>query len=454
MLRKFSQSLRRLFNRIRGITIDEEKLEELLREFQKILIEADVKVDLALEMTRNIKERILKQAKEIPRGIPLNTIVLKALWDELIKFAGEKTYPLNIKLGKLNKILFIGLQGSGKTTTVAKLANWLKKRGYKVAIICADTWRPGAYDQLKQLADAIKVPIYGDPNEKNPVKIVKEGLKRFAKYDVVLIDTAGRHRREEDLMKEMKELVKAIKPDEVILVIDGMIGQQAYEQAKAFAEAVGEIGSIIVTKLDSAAKGGGAIAACVAAKAPIKFIGTGEKIEDFEQYVPIRFISRLLGIPDEKLISELSKLTPKQLIEGKFTLKDLKEYYESVLSRGGIFARLKEMIGLGISERELKRGIARQLAILYSMTEKELENPELLKEHSRVLRIARGSGTSSSEVRRLLKQYRVLRKAVRRLMRQKALSKKAALAKILEGEVDLSELGDIKELRKLIRWKL
>jgi len=447
MLDKFGSALRAIISKIRGTPyIDEETLNRLVREFIRTLIEADVKVDLARDIGERVKRRVLET--KVPEGIPLNNLVVRILYEELVNLMGKKTYPLKINMGKLNKIVFVGLQGSGKTTTVAKLAYYLKKRGYKVAVVCADTFRLGAYEQLKQLTESIGVPMYGDPNEKNPLKIIKKGLNEFKKYDVVLIDTAGRHKEEKGLIEEMKKIIKLVHPDEVILVIDGIIGQRAYDQAKAFAEAA-PIGSIIVTKLDGSAKGGGALAAAAATGAPIKFIGVGEKIEDFEPYVPQRFVSRLIGISIEDL-EELIKSVPKSALKGRFTLRDLMEYYESMLGKGGVTKKIKDIFKIGVSDKQIQMGLKRQLAILKSMTPEELDNPSLLKDHNRVLRIARGSGTSTTDVRRLLSQYNMLRKYIRTLMRSRRLTKEAALAKIMGGDLEGLDIKELKKLRKFM----
>ncbi len=439
MLENLRTSLQKIFTRIRGAPyIDEKVLDEILSDFVDSLIEADVNVDLAITIGERVREKILQT--KLPEGIPLNNLVLRVLYDELVRLMGEKTYRFTIKPGKTNIIMLIGLQGSGKTTTAAKLANYLKKRGYKVSLICADTYRPGAYEQLEQLAETINVPFYGDPTDNDPVKIVKKGLDQMRKLDVVIIDTAGRHKEEKELINEMRKLAKTIKPDEIMLVVDGMIGQRAYEQAKAFAEAA-PVGSIIITKLDGSARGGGALAAAAATNAPIKFIGVGEKIDDLEPYVPQRFVARLLGIPDPEFFTKLLEEVPKSIISGKFTLRDLLEYYESVANKRGVFDRIKDLVGVGgISEKMLKRQISRQLAILRSMTKKELDNPDLLKNHDRLERVARGSGTSLVEVKRLLQQYDKMRRMVRALMRSRRLTKEIALAKIMSGEIDPNEI--------------
>ncbi len=432
--------LRTLFRKIRGGYIDEKELDNILADLQRTLIDADVNVDLVMDLAKKIKKRVLET--KAPEGMPLNNIVMRALYEELVKFLGGKRQELNLKLGKRNIIVLIGLQGSGKTTTSAKLARWLQKRGLRVALICADTYRPAAYEQLKQLAEQINVKFYGDPQEKDPIKIIKKGLSNIGNVDVVIIDTAGRHKEESGLMKEMRDIIKKIKPDEVILVIDGMIGQRAYDQAKAFKEAVGAIGGIIVTKLDGSARGGGALSATVAAGAPIKFIGVGERIENIEQYDPPDFVARLLGMPDKRLLEEILETLPEKFKHLKeLTLKDIRDYYENMLKRGsGLFSRIKEMVSGNISESELRRNLGKTLAVLKAMTEDELYNVELLKSVERIDRIARGSGTDRIFVRRLLKQYQKLRKMVNVLMKQRGLRKEEALKQIMEGKIDTESI--------------
>ncbi|RLG99313.1 signal recognition particle protein Srp19, partial [Candidatus Bathyarchaeota archaeon] len=280
------QALKKVF---RVAVVDEATVKELVRDIQRALLQADVNVKLVLEISKRIEERALKE--KLPPGISRKEHIIKVVYDELTRFLGEKPVSLKITPGKRRIIMLVGIQGSGKTTAAAKLARYLQKRGVKTALICADTYRPGAYAQLQQLANKINVPLYGNPKEKNPVKIAREGLKQFKDYEIVIIDTAGRHKEEKSLIEEMKKLDKAIKPDEIMLVIDGTIGQQAAAQAKAFHEAT-PIGSVMVTKLDSSARGGGALSAVAAIGAPIKFIGTGEKIEDIEPFVPSRFVGR------------------------------------------------------------------------------------------------------------------------------------------------------------------
>jgi len=322
--------------------------------------------------------------------------------------------------------MLVGLQGSGKTTSAAKLAYFLKQKGLKVGLVCADTYRPGAYAQLRQLAEEVGVPFYGEPDGRDPVGIALRGLKEFSGLDVVIIDTAGRHKEEKALMEEMKALAAAIRPDEVILVIDATIGQQAGVQARAFHEAT-PIGSIFLAKLDGSARGGGALSAVAATGARIKFVGTGERIEDIEHFVPTRFIGRLLGIGDIEAIIQKVREAEKEVSEealvaiarGRFTLYELREVLKGMSRRG----RLSKLLGLlpglpyevpkeAFDEMEVK--VKRWLAIMDSMTSEEMANPRILNA-SRIRRIARGSGTTERDVRELIKYYNMMKKMGKQL---------------------------------------
>lgn len=434
MLGGLKNKLSKVWSKIKGASyIDEEKLDELIKDFQTALIEADVKVKLAQEIGREVKEEIL--SKEVPEGIPLNNLVLENLYNQMVDLLGEKGGNLRITPGETNTILFVGLQGSGKTTSVAKVANYLKKRGYHVGTICADTYRPGAYDQLQQLSSEISVECYGEEKADNAVDVIENGLEEFEGYDVILVDTAGRHKEEEALIKEMKRLYRKVGPKEVILVIDGMIGQRAYEQARAFANTI-PIASILVTKMDSAAKGGGALAAAAATDAPIKFIGTGEGLGAIEPYVPKRFVARLLGMPDARALEEITKEIPEALKKGELSLKDLLDYYNSM--GGSLVSRIKGAIpGLKrVPEKLIKARVEHQKAILRSMNKRELRDHSIIeKERSRIKRIALGSGTSIKEVRQTLSQYKQLKKMVKSLMKQRGLKKQEALSRVMEGKV-------------------
>lgn len=420
------EAIRKVF---KASVVDEATVKELVRDIQRALLQADVNVQLVLDISKRIEERALKE--KVPPGISRREHIIKVVYEELTRFLGEKQTPVKIEPGKRKIIMLVGIQGSGKTTQASKLARYFQKRGLKPALICADTFRPGAYAQLHQLANRINIPIFGDPKAKDAVKVVQEGLKQFESRDIVIVDTSGRHKGELELIKEMKMLERSIRPDEVMLVIDGTIGQQALAQAKAFHEAT-PIGSILVTKLDGSARGGGALSAVAATGAPIKFIGTGEKIEDIEAFVPSRFVGRLLGMGDLETLLEKVKEAEikvpekkaKAIMSGKFTLTDMYEQFEAFKGMG-TFKKLLQMLpgvskipddALNIAEDRL----AKWRVIIQSMTPEERDNPKIFNA-SRMKRVARGSGTAEKEVKELLKQHLVMRKMLKTLRRKKKL---------------------------------
>jgi signal recognition particle subunit SRP54 len=421
------EALRKLF---RASVIDEAAVKELVRDVQRALLQADVNVQLVLDISKRIEERALKE--KVPQGISRREHVIKVVYEELTRFLGEKAVPIRIEPGKRKVIMLVGIQGSGKTTAAAKLAKYFLKRGLKPALICVDTYRPGAYAQLQQLANGINVSLYGDLKAKDPVKIALDGLKLSNDKDVVIIDTAGRHKEEQELIKEMKMLEQRIKPDEITLVIDGTIGQQAMLQAKAFNEAT-PIGSILVTKLDGSARGGGALSAVAATGAPIKFISTGEKVEDIEPFIPSRFVGRLLGMGDlETLIERVREAEikvpekkAKAILSGKFTLTDMYEQFEAMRGMGPFQKLLKMLPGMSYDIPEDMVNMAQDRlekwrVMIQSMTPTEKDNPKAFNA-SRIRRVARGSGTGEKEVKELLKQYVMMRRMLKTLRRQKKL---------------------------------
>jgi len=421
------EAIRKVF---KASVVDEATIKELVRDIQRALLQSDVNVKLVLDISKRIEERALNE--KVPPGISRREHIIKVVYEELTRFLGDKPAPIKFEPGKRKIIMLVGIQGSGKTTNAAKLARYFQKRGMKPALVCADTFRPGAYAQLQQLANRINVPMYGDPKAKDPMKVVNEGLKQFSDKDVVIVDTSGRHKEEQELIKEMKMLEHNVKPDEVTLVIDGTIGQQALAQAKAFNEAT-PIGSIVVTKLDGSARGGGALSAVAATGAPIKFIGTGEKVEDIEAFVPSRFVGRLLGMGDlETLLDKVREAEirvpekkAKAILSGKFTLTDMYDQFEAMKGMG-TFRKLLQMIP-GMSPKipdEMLNTAEDRLdkwrVMIQSMTKQEKENPKVFNS-SRMKRVARGSGTSEKEVKELLKQYVMMRRMLKTLRRKKKL---------------------------------
>jgi signal recognition particle subunit SRP54 len=414
----------------RASVVDEATVKELVRDIQRALLQADVNVKLVLGISKQIEERALKE--KVPPGISRREHVIKVVYEELTRFVGDKPVPIKMEPGKKKILMLVGIQGSGKTTHAAKLARYFLKKGLKPALICADTYRPGAYAQLQQLANRINVPIYGDVKAKDPVKVVNEGLKRFSDKEIVIVDTAGRHKEEQELIKEMKTLEKKIRPDEVMMVIDGTIGQQALIQAQTFHEAT-PIGSILVTKLDGSARGGGALSAVAATGAPIKFIGTGEKTEDIEAFIPSRFVGRLLGMGDLETLLEkvreaeikVPQKKAKAILSGKFTLTDMYEQFEAVKGMGPFRKIFKMLPGMSydIPEDMLNTAedrLEKWRVIIQSMRPEEKDNPKILNS-SRVRRVARGSGTSERDVKDLIKQYAMMRKMLKMFKRKKKL---------------------------------
>jgi signal recognition particle subunit SRP54 len=414
----------------RASVVDEATVKELVRDIQRALLQADVNVKLVLGISKQIEERSLKE--KVPPGISRREHVIKVVYEELTRFVGDKPVPIKMEPGKKKILMLVGIQGSGKTTHAAKLARHFLKKGLKPALICADTYRPGAYAQLQQLATRINVPVYGDVKAKDPVKVVKEGLKQFSDKELIIVDTAGRHKEERELIEEMKTLEKKIRPDEVMMVIDGTIGQQALVQAQTFHEAT-PIGSILVTKLDGSARGGGALSAVAATGAPIKFIGTGEKTEDIEPFIPSRFVGRLLGMGDlETLLDKVRdaeikvpEKKAKAILSGKFTLTDMYEQFEAVKGMGPFRKIFKMIPGMSYDVPEDMLNMAegrleKWRVIIQSMRPEEKENPKILNS-SRVRRVARGSGTSERDVKDLLKQYVMMRKMLKMFKRKKKL---------------------------------
>jgi signal recognition particle subunit SRP54 len=420
-----NDALKKVF---RAPVMDEKTVKELVRDIQRALLQADVNVKLVLEVSKRIEERALKE--KVPPGVSRREHVVKVVYEELTRFLGEKAASLKIEPGKRMVLMLVGIQGSGKTTASGKLAKYFQKRGLKTALVCTDTYRPGAYDQLKQLAGKANIPVYGEQKEKKSEKIALRGLKQFTDYDVVIVDTAGRHKEEKGLIDEMKRLEKTITPDEAILVIDGTIGQQAAVQARAFHEAT-PIGSILVSKLDGSARGGGALSAVAAIGAPIKFISAGEKLDDIEPFVPSRFVGRLLGMGDlQSLVDKVRdaevKVPEKKaraFLSGKFTLTDMYEQFESMKKMGPLGHLLKMIPGMSYNIPEEQMNMAEDAlkkwrVIIQSMTPKEREKPKILSS-SRIRRVARGSGTTEKEVKELIKQYNNMRKMMKTFRRKK-----------------------------------
>ncbi len=458
MLEKLSSILKKTTDKIaNAIFLDKKLLDSIVKDLQRALIEADVNVHLVLELTKKIKQSALD---ERVKGIEKKEHIIKLLHDELLSILGQKR---EIKLQKKNTFMLVGLYGSGKTTTTAKLASYYAKRGHKVCALGLDVYRPAAAEQLEQLGAKLNFPVFTNKKEKDPEKIWKQFEKELKNYDLILVDTAGRDALDNKLIKEIKSLNKLISPTEIFLVMPADIGQAAKTQAQKFKEAL-DITGIIITRMDSTAKAGGALTACAEVKAPVVFIGTGEKPSDLETFDPESFLSRLLGMGDLKsLIEKIHSVIDKKQIEiqkarleqGKFTMDDMFEQLKSMENIGSFDKILQLIPGLGkakekISTEQLEsqaNQTKRWSHIIQSMTKEEKENPEILeKQTSRMQRIAKGSGTTTREVRDLLAQYKLLKSFVKT-------EKEINMDNLQKGKLPISQ-KQLKKLAKKFKGKL
>ncbi|WP_457679518.1 signal recognition particle protein [Thermovibrio sp.] len=418
--------------------IDQETLEKGLREIKLALLEADVNYKVVSDFIRDIKEKAL--GAEVVKGVNPAQQLVKIVHDELVEALGGESSKLELK-SKPSVILLIGLQGSGKTTTAAKLANYLKKQGKKVLLTSADVYRPAAMLQLKRLGDKIGVPVFLEEEERDAVKIAKDALKKAKEegYDVLIIDTAGRLHVDQELLEEARRIKEEVNPDETLFVIDSMTGQEAVNIAKSFDREVGMTG-IVLTKMDSDARGGVALSVKGVTGKPIKFAGVGEKIDDFEPFYPDRIASRILGMGDivslvekaQQVIDEREALSMQEkLLSGEFTLEDFRQQLKMIQKLGPLHQIIRLIPGLG-SQKVLKqleqviddKKLKKIEAIINSMTPEERRNHAIINA-SRKRRIARGSGTTVKEVDALIKQFVQAKMAMKQMRKmQKKMAKK------------------------------
>lgn len=407
--------------------IDEASVKACLQEIAMALLKSDVNVRYVKKLQDNVLTSFKLQENS---SINMKKFIQSMVVKELTSLLATEKPPYAPKKGKPNVIMFVGLQGSGKTTTCTKYAYYFKRKGWRTALICADTFRAGAFDQLKQNATKVKVPFYGSYTETDPVQIAYEGVEYFKKegYEIIIVDTSGRHKQEKELFDEMKEVASAVAPDDIIFTMDSSIGQACFDQASAFKKAV-DVGSVIITKLDGHAKGGGALSAVAATESPIIFIGLGEHFDDFESFDPSSFIKRILGMGDiSKLFDTVKDVVnmdeQKGVIEdlksGKFTLRDLQSQFQSILKLGSLSNFMSLIPGVGNSflskgdEKESINRIKGFIVILDSLNEDELECKAQMNA-SRIKRVALGSGKSIREVNEMLEEYKKLEKMVKQV---------------------------------------
>ncbi len=417
VLDSLSSGVQKAVDRIRGTTlVDKKTIKEACKEIQKALLQSDADVELVFDLTESIKTRAL--GEDPSKGLTQKEHVINIVYDELVKFLGKDEAQIPLKK---SKILLMGTFGAGKTTTAGKIARFYKNRGLKPAIIACDTYREAAYDQLKQIGKSIEVPVYGDPDEEDSAKVLKDAMEEVEE-EVIIVDSSGRDALNEDMVEEINALNRILEPDERFIVIPADMGQQAGKQARRFQEEL-DITGVVVTKMDSTAKGGGAISACAATGATIKFIGTGEDMKDLEKYDPERFVSQLIGYGDlqgllERVDEDQAEEQVKRMMEGEFTLEDFQDQMKQVQSMGS----LDEVMGKipGINKSKLPDGLIdiqeekmeRFNYIIDSMTPAERKDPKLINP-SRKKRIAHGSGTDTKDVSELIKLYRQSKKAMK-----------------------------------------
>lgn len=426
---RITSALRTMAN---STIIDMSVVDDMLKEICNALVASDVNVKLVMQLRKNIRDSI--NLEEMASGINKRKMVQQAVFDELCKLLDSGNKPYQPVKGKPNVMMFVGLQGSGKTTTVSKLALHYKRKNWKSSLICADTFRAGAYAQLKQNAMKAKIPFFGSLTEADPVKIAAEGVQQMKAEgsEIIIVDTSGRHKQEAELFKEMEQVAAAVKPDCIIFVMDGSIGQAAFDQAKAFKDQVA-IGAVIITKMDGHAKGGGALSAVAATQSPIIFLGTGEHMDELEPFVTRTFVSKLLGMGDMAgLIKKIKEVVPADqanaanpMLKENFTLRDMYEQFQTILKMGPLGKVMEMLPGMGQLLQQLPGAGADStmkvkvyMTIMDSMTDDELDDMKIwtvkATRDSRVYRIARGSGRSVREVSELLEQFKQFEKIMKK----------------------------------------
>lgn len=440
-------SLRKAMDRIQGAgAVDQTTIKEIIKDIQRALISSNVDIVTVMELSKKIEEN----SKKIKEGLSYREHITKVTYDALVEMLGGKEEIIQPK-----KILLCGLFGAGKTTAAGKLGLWYKKRGKKVGVIAADTYRPAAYEQLETNAKNAGIEFFGIKNEKNASKVIKEGLEKLNACDLIICDSAGRSGLDDELVKEIKEIDKVFNADQKWLVIGADIGSLAKKQASAFHSAIG-VNGIIITRMDGSAKGGGAIVACNQTGANVYFISTGEKQNEFEEFDANRYLSRIMGYGDLQGLLEKAKeidmqeVDPEKIMKGEM---DFKMFYEQLKAtkKMGPLNKVVEMLGLGVKMPKEAMEIGQDKmdsfgVIIDSMTEQERREPDLLN-RARIERIAKGSGKKDNEIRELIKQFKKMKKMFKsfRGMNEKSMQK--------FGERDLGKMIGQMQGRKGLKKK-
>ncbi|KAG2600533.1 signal recognition particle 54 kDa protein 2-like [Panicum virgatum] len=467
VLAQLGGSIARALARMKDATVvDDKVLADCLNEISRALLQADVRFETVRDVKAGIKSTVNLDA--LAAGTDKRRVIHTAVAGELCRMLDPGKPAFTPSKGKPNVVMFVGLQGSGKTTTCTKYADYYRWKGFSPALVCADTFQADAFDQLKQNAAKAKIPFYGSYIESDPMKIAIEGVDKFRKEkcDLIIVDTSGRHKQEAALFEQMLQVSEATKPNLVIFVMDGSIGQAAFDQAQAFKQSA-SIGSVIITKMDGHAKGGGALSAVAATRSPVIFIGTGEHIPNFEVFDVKPFVSRLLGMGDlSGLMDKIQDVMPAdevlpKLTKGAFTLRLLYEMFQNLQNMGPLGQLFSMIPGLSAQfiekgkEKEGQAKIKRYMTIMDSMTEKELDNtnPKLMNK-SRINRIARGSGRPVKEVVDVLEEHKRIAKMWSKLPFRRPLTNNRDSFKSLVNALPpnmLNQLGGLNGLQNMMK---
>lgn len=442
--KSINNTLQSLFN----APITDARIDTAIKEVCAHLLASNVSSKLVLQVKDHLLEKT--RLEKIAPGADKAKIIHRAVYEELTRLVDGSAQE-NITKGKTHVVVFVGLQGCGKTTSVCKIANFHRKRGLKVGIVCADTFRPGAFDQVKQNAIKIKVPYFGS-GETDPVVVALEGVNKFKaeKFDLVLVDTSGRHTQERDLFNEMKTIVEMVAPDSVILVMDSGIGQIAETQAMGFKNDV-SIGSIVLTKMDGAKKAGGALSAVVATGCPVSYIGTGEAMDDIEKFDAKRFVSKMMGQGDLEGLAEKMKeikIDEKEMIKkmktGNFHLRDFYDQFQQLMSLGPLSKVMEMMPGMGGMQMPEENDMKKMFCVFSSMNAAELDSDGTIFERQpkRIIRVAIGSGNTIDKVSVLLIQFKKISQMIKKM------SAMPGMEGLLTGDISKMSLAQKSQIKK------